>query len=243
MLSAADPAELRRWLIQRLDEPAPGRIQLVTGPRQVGKTTILLELATRYGTHGLTRLPTPLRPVCPVTGNDSGALPRRWRGKARPSSCWTRFTCCPNGRRLSRATGTGFGAGACRFTSVATGSSAQRVTQGSRESLAGRFERLVFAHWTAAALAATFNLSAEDAARQTVLFGTYPGAWPLIGDRARWRAYIRDAIRSPSAQLDCVPDRRGQIARARGSHNGDPANRWINGSPGGHESRLTRTAG
>jgi len=32
----------REELLMRLREPAPGRIQLLTGPRQVGKTTLLL---------------------------------------------------------------------------------------------------------------------------------------------------------------------------------------------------------
>lgn len=36
-------AELER----RLREPPPGRVQVLTGPRQVGKTTVLLELASR----------------------------------------------------------------------------------------------------------------------------------------------------------------------------------------------------
>ena len=36
-------AELKR----RLCEPPPGRVQVLTGPRQVGKTTLLLELARR----------------------------------------------------------------------------------------------------------------------------------------------------------------------------------------------------
>jgi len=34
-------------LAARVAEPAPGRIQLLSGPRQVGKTTLLLELAQR----------------------------------------------------------------------------------------------------------------------------------------------------------------------------------------------------
>ena len=67
---------------------------------------------------------------------------------------------------------------------VATGSSALRVTEGSRESLAGRFERIVFAHWTAGALANTFDIPIAEAARQAVLFGTYPGAWALTDDEA-----------------------------------------------------------
>jgi predicted AAA+ superfamily ATPase len=36
-------------LAETLREPAPGRIQLLTGPRQVGKTTLLLELARELG--------------------------------------------------------------------------------------------------------------------------------------------------------------------------------------------------
>ena len=36
-------------LRRRLSEPAPGHIQLVAGPRQVGKTTLLLELAGELG--------------------------------------------------------------------------------------------------------------------------------------------------------------------------------------------------
>ena len=35
-------AECRELLTSRLDQPAIGRIQLLTGPRQVGKTTLLL---------------------------------------------------------------------------------------------------------------------------------------------------------------------------------------------------------
>jgi predicted AAA+ superfamily ATPase len=40
--------ECRALLSRRLAEPAPGRIQLLAGPRQVGKTTLLLELAERH---------------------------------------------------------------------------------------------------------------------------------------------------------------------------------------------------
>ncbi|MGC2465748.1 MAG: AAA family ATPase, partial [Candidatus Acidiferrum sp.] len=39
----------RDLLLKRLREPAPGRIQLLTGPRQVGKTTLLLEIAAQFG--------------------------------------------------------------------------------------------------------------------------------------------------------------------------------------------------
>jgi predicted AAA+ superfamily ATPase len=53
---------------------------------------------------------------------------------------------------------------------------------------------MTMSHWPAAALASTFHLSAPDAALSLVQFGSYPGAMELIGDLARWRAYVKDAI-------------------------------------------------
>jgi predicted AAA+ superfamily ATPase len=44
---------IRVWLLARLEDPPPGCIRLITGPRQVGKTTLQLELAARYGARAL----------------------------------------------------------------------------------------------------------------------------------------------------------------------------------------------
>jgi predicted AAA+ superfamily ATPase len=40
-------------LCVRMGEAAPGRIQLLVGPRQVGKTTLLLELAREFGSQAV----------------------------------------------------------------------------------------------------------------------------------------------------------------------------------------------
>ena len=85
------------------------------------------------------------------------------------------------------------------------------MTAGSRESLAGRFERIVFAHWRAGALASAFHIPLADAARDAVLFGTYPGAWAFKDDQARWRAYVRDAIIDPAIGRDVLA--LGQVRR------------------------------
>ena len=44
-----------------------------------------------------------------------------------------------------------------------------------------------------------------------MLFGTYPGAWALTRDQARWRAYIRDAIIEPAIGRDVLA--LGQVRR------------------------------
>jgi ABC-type hemin transport system ATPase subunit len=41
--------DAKTLLTARLEEPAPGRVQFLVGPRQVGKTTLLLELAEGLG--------------------------------------------------------------------------------------------------------------------------------------------------------------------------------------------------
>jgi predicted AAA+ superfamily ATPase len=192
-------------LRERAQGSAPGRIQLLGGPRQVGKTTLLLELAGELG------------PAARYAAMDSpeAALPGFWeriwagadaavaaRGRAvvlldevhllrdwaaRLKSQWDRI-------RRRRAP----------IAVVATGSSSLRLGAGSHESLAGRFERLTLAHWTARALVDAFNIEPGDAAAAVVTEGTYPGAFGLRDDRARWTAYVRDAILEPAIGRDLL---------------------------------------
>ena len=195
----------RALLLERLAEPAPARIQLLTGPRQVGKTTLLLELQRALG-------PTALYAAA---DSPEGALPGFWErlwqraeetaaaaGRAivlldevlhlpvwagRLKAEWDRL------RRQRRAVHV-----------VASGSSALRVGAGSRERLAGRFERVTLTHWPARDLAEVFHLGPSEAARTVVLQGAFPGAFPLRGDPARWRAYLRDAIVEPAVGRDLL---------------------------------------
>jgi predicted AAA+ superfamily ATPase len=199
-----DFGNCRRLLAERLQERAPGRIQLLTGPRQVGKTTLLLELARQLGEAAIY-----------VAGDEpDAALPGFWE------RCWTEAeTRAQRGPTVLLLDEIHYLADwAARLKGqwdrvrrrhlplhvVATGSSALRVATGSRESLAGRFERMTLNHWSAAALARTFQLSARDAALTLVQFGSYPGAMELKKDPARWRAYVMDAIIEPAIGRDVL---------------------------------------
>jgi hypothetical protein len=199
-----DFAHCRQSLLSRLREPAPGRIQLLTGPRQVGKTTLLLEIAGQYGDAAIY-----------VAGDDpEAALPgfweRHWSGAEARAERGPVFLLLDEIHQLPDWAGRlkGYWDRLRRRRTpihvVATGSSALRVTAGSRESLAGRFERMVLSHWPAASLASVFRLTAPDAARNLVRFGSYPGAVELTSDPARWRAYLRDAIIEPAIGRDLL---------------------------------------
>jgi hypothetical protein len=195
---------MRQILLKRLREPAPGRIQLLTGPRQVGKTTLLLDIANQFGDAA----------IYAAGDEPDAALPgfwdRRWamaesRAQQGPAvllldeihhlldwgkqlkGAWDRL------RRFH-----------IPVHVVASGSSALRVTSGSRESMAGRFERMVLTHWSASAIAEVFHILSDAAHVRFVQFGSYPGAVPLEDDLARWRAYIRDAIIEPAIGRDVL---------------------------------------
>lgn len=194
----------RAALLSRLAEPAPGRIQILTGPRQVGKTTLLLELAERFGG----------RAVYAAGDQPDAALPGFWE------RCWTQAEDRAKRRAaillldevhfLSNWAGRLKGSWdrvrrrRIPLHVVVTGSSAIQVATGSRESLAGRFERLHLSHWSAASLAAAFHLAPPQAALNLVRFGSYPGAVALQRDQARWRDYVRDAILEPAVGRDML---------------------------------------
>ena len=197
-------ADCRKVLVDRLREPAPGRIQLLTGPRQVGKTTLLLDLAAQFGD----------RAVYAAGDEPDAALPgfweRRWAEAEARAKQGTAVLLLDEVHHLSDWAGRLKGEWDrarrrhINIHVVATGSSALRVATGSRESLAGRFERLTLSHWPAIALADAFHLSPREAAHDLVRFGSYPGAVEFQRDFARWRAYVRDAIIGPAIGRDVL---------------------------------------
>jgi len=192
-------------LRRRLAEPAPARIQLLSGPRQVGKTTLLLALASDFGDAA----------IYAAMDGPEASLPGFWE------RLWARAqeSASRHGKAVllldeiqhlegwsARLKGEWDRVRRKRFPVqvVATGSSALRLARGTQESLAGRFERLTLAHWSAAALAGAFDVGAEEAALAVVQTGAYPGAFPLRGDLPRWAAYVRDAIIEPAIARDVL---------------------------------------
>jgi len=194
----------RKLLFRRLREPAPGRIQLLTGPRQVGKTTLLLEVAREFGDAA----------IYAAGDEPDAALPgfweRRWADAEARAQRGTAILLLDEVHQLSDWAKRikGFWDRQHRRRTpvhiVATGSSALRVGAGSRESLAGRFERMVLSHWSAASLANAFGLSTRDAVLDLVRFGSYPGAVAFNNDPTRWRAYVRNAIIEPAIGRDLL---------------------------------------
>ena len=192
-------------LEQRLDEPAPGRMQLLTGPRQVGKTTLLLRLAERRGA----------RAMFVAADGPEASLPGFWeqtwegaerlvREHGRGVLFLDEVQHIPNWAARLKGEWDRLRRRRVPLHVIASGSSALKLGTGARESLAGRFERLTLVHWNATALTRELGATAEEAPELLVRFGSYPGAFPLRHDFARWRAYVRDSIVEPAIGRDVL---------------------------------------
>lgn len=83
---------------------------------------------------------------------------------------------------------------------VLLGSAPLLIARGLSDSLAGRFEVIHLAHWTFAEMRAAFGWTLE----QYLFYGGYPGAAPLIRDPKRWTRYVIDALVETSISRDVL---------------------------------------
>lgn len=83
---------------------------------------------------------------------------------------------------------------------ILLGSSRLLLNKGLNESLAGRFELIHMTHWSFPEMHSAFDISEEE----YIWFGGYPGAIALKGDDERWRDYIRHALIETSISKDIL---------------------------------------
>jgi hypothetical protein len=83
---------------------------------------------------------------------------------------------------------------------ILLGSSRLMLQQGLTESLAGRFEAIYLGHWSYKEMKEAFGLSPEE----YIWFGGYPGAISLMEDEDRWKNYVRDALLETSISKDIL---------------------------------------
>ncbi len=73
---------------------------------------------------------------------------------------------------------------------IILGSSRLLLQHDLTESLAGRFETIYMGHWTFSEMSAAFGLDEN----RYVWFGGYPGSIALMEDETRWKEYVRDSL-------------------------------------------------
>ena len=83
---------------------------------------------------------------------------------------------------------------------ILTGSSTLLLQKGLEESLMGRFEILHSSHWNYTECKEAFGFTMDD----FLLYGGYPGAATLINDEERWAKYLGTSIVEPTISQDIL---------------------------------------
>jgi predicted AAA+ superfamily ATPase len=187
-------------LAARLEEPRRF-IQVVAGPRQTGKTTLV-----QQATEGLD---TPVRHASADEPGlrDADWIARQWEaarlsieGAAGAVLVLDEIQKIPNWSETVKRLWDDDTRARRPLRVVVLGSAPLLIARGLSESLAGRFETIMLSHWSLAEMRAAFGWSLDE----YVYFGGYPGAAPLIGDPARWSRYILDSLIETSIARDVL---------------------------------------
>lgn len=192
--------EITKTIGQRLREPRRF-LQVIVGPRQVGKTTAIQQVLAeeaRPAHYAAADLPAPPPVEWIARQWDLARLKLKGRTPAvlvldevqkiahwsvEVKRLWDEDT------RLERP-----------LRVALLGSSSLLIQKGLEESLAGRFELIRFPHWSWTECRDGFGWSVD----QYLYFGGYPGSASLVRDEERWSQYIRDALIETAISKDIL---------------------------------------
>jgi hypothetical protein len=179
-------------LAARLAEPRRF-LQVVAGPRQVGKSTLVSQvLEAGRRPHLLVSADQPaLRDAAWLASQwERARLLARDGGKAGAVLALDEIQKIPDWSEAVKRLWDEDTRTRVPLRVVLLGSAPLLVQRGLTESLAGRFELLHLPHWSFAEMRTAFGFTLD----QHLYFGGYPGAAPLADDPARWRRYLLDAL-------------------------------------------------
>ncbi len=176
-------------LLDRLKEPRR-YIQIISGPRQTGKTTMVnqvLESVSMPG-HYVSFDNPNLRGVI---GLDQQWETARFKSQSAGAVlALDEVQKIPNWSDHIKALWDEDTRSQCNLKVVLLGSSPFLIQKGLTESLAGRFELIRMPHWSFSEMEAAFGWDVD----QYIFYGGYPGAAPLAADPVRWANYVVDSI-------------------------------------------------
>ncbi len=178
-------------------------IQVLTGPRQSGKTTLATQLTKRI------KIPYLFVSADSIPTSNAVWISQQWetaRLQLRHSKAkaylliideiqklthWSEFVKkeWDKDRRNN-----------INIRVLLLGSSTLLIDKGLTESLTGRFEMIKIPHWCYREMNEAFGFTPEE----YVFFGGYPGAAELIGDEMRWKDYIRQSIIETTISKDIL---------------------------------------
>lgn len=187
-------------ILRRISEPRRF-VQVVVGPRQVGKTYALKQALGDYGQSSRYYLAEGLG-MNPSQWLESVWNEARVQAKANGGHVLVidEIQKIPEWPDMVKRLWDEDSFNGVELKVVLLGSSRLLLQKGLNESLMGRFELLNVGHWTYPEMRDAFGFSVDD----YILYGSYPGAADMRQDEKRWRSYVRDAIVEPSISKDIL---------------------------------------
>ena len=189
-------------LIMRLQEPRR-TIQVVAGPRQVGKTTLVKQVLQQL------TIPSRFFNADGVEPDDKDWIAARWE-EVRALMHFNQYQemvlvidevhKINNWSEQVKREWDADTFNDVNIKVVLLGSSRLLLKKGLTESLAGRFEILSMTHWSFQEMQEAFGWDIN----QYVYFGGYPGSAPYVNNEARWRKYMRESIIAPAIEKDVL---------------------------------------
>jgi len=186
----------------RLSEPRRF-LQVVAGPRQAGKTTLVRQALAAWGDRA--RYASADEP----TLRDRAWIAAQWEaarriaresGKLGAVLALDEIQKVPGWSETVKRFWDEDTAATTPLHVVVLGSAPLLIQRGLTESLAGRFEILHVPHWAFAEMQAAFGFTLD----QYVFYGGYPGSAPLIGEPERWARYIKDSLIETTVSRDVL---------------------------------------
>lgn len=186
----------------RIEEPRRF-IQVILGPRQVGKTTMINQLLSQSS------ISYTYESADAIAATNSVWLMQAWetaRVKMKASAASEYLLVIDeiqkidNWSEIVKQQWDKDTRENVNIKVILLGSSRLLIQKGLTESLAGRFETFYLGHWSFAEMQAAFGWTIE----QYIYFGGYPGSATLINDEERWKNYIKDSLIETSISKDIL---------------------------------------
>lgn len=193
--------EIEKGLLKRLREPRKF-IQVLYGPRQVGKTTMAHQVADEIGfqsVYGSADAPTVKDNVWIEEQWEIARLRNRERNK-NVLLILDEIQKIPKWSEVIKKLWDEDTREGRNIRVLLLGSSPLLIQTGLTESLAGRFEINYASHWSYLEMKKGFRFSLEE----YIFYGGYPGAASLIKDVKRWRSYILNSLVETTISRDIL---------------------------------------
>lgn len=191
-------------IIKRLNEQRMF-IQVVMGPRQIGKSTVVRQVLDDLGKPYLFFTADTIPSTSPTWISQCWATARLQMRTMQQDELILVVDEIQKLKNWSEYVKKEWDADSLSHLNlkvVLLGSSRVLLEKGLAESLMGRYEEIRMSHWSYREMQEAFGMSLE----QYIYYGGYPGAAPLISDEERWASYVNGAIIDATINKDILMD-------------------------------------